>query len=311
VVSRCKPRGPLRGVGPALVAPLVALLGLIALLAPLPAGAETRVYEARHRPAEELLPLAETALGERGRAAADPSGSRVVMAGEAAALAEAVALLEEVDRPLRSVVLRYRSERTEELEARGVEVDWAADSGEMRVGRVRGPAPRHGESRGGRHGSEDDAELRVRAEAVRSREEGELRGTLRVAEGESARIATGTAVPVRLGTRGSPHDRRFPERHRHETTVLVSAESGFEATPRILGDGRVELALRPFEGRPGPRGSVRHAGAATTVVVEPGETVVVGSLARRTRASRRDLLSGAASAESRSERVLLISVGVE
>jgi len=284
---------------------LVGLTAAVVLGGVLPASAETRVYEARHRPAAELLPLAEAALGDRGRAAAGPSGRRVVLMGDAAALAEVVALLEEMDRPLRSVVLRYRSERREELEARGVEVDWGAHHGDVRVGRVRERGASHRSSDSARHRSGDRAEVRVHAEALRGEEETDLAGTLRVAEGRSARIATGTVVPVRVGGHGGPH------RHHHESTVLVSAESGFEATPRILGDGRVELALRPFEGRPGAGGSVHHTGAATTVRVEPGETVAVGSLAREVRSSRRDLLSGAASAESRSEWVLLISVDVE
>jgi len=275
----------------------------------LPASAETRVYEARHRPAAELLPLAEVALGERGRAAEGPSGRRVVLVGDAAALDEAVALLEAMDRPLRTVVLRYRSERTEELEARGVEVDWGAHHGDVRVGRVPGRDASHRSSDAPRHRSGDrsrqGADVRVHAEALRSDAESDLAGTLRVAEGRSARIATGTVVPVRVGGHGGPH------RHHHESTVLVSAESGFEATPRVLGDGRVELALRPFEGRPGAGGSVHHTGAATTVRVEPGATVAVGSLARETRTSHRDLLSGAGEAELRSERVLLISVDVE
>jgi len=286
----------------------VAVLGLAAaavLGGVLPAAAETRVYEVRHRPAAELLPLAEAALGDRGRAAEDPSGSRVVLVGEAAALDDALALLEEMDRPLRSVVLRYRSERTEDLEARGVEVDWAAQHGEVRVGRVRGGDASHGTSGSSRHRSRDGADVRVHAEAVRSEEESDLVGTLRVAEGQSARIATGTVVPVRVGGHGGLHGPH------HESTVLVSAESGFEATPRIQGDGRVQLALRPFEGRPGPGGSVHHAGAATTVVVAPGETVAVGRLVRESRSSHRDLLSGVGDAESRSERLLLISVDLE
>ncbi len=265
------------------IARVLALSWLASLAAAPPAAAAAEVYRARHRTAEQLLPLAETALAGEGSVAVDPGTNALVLVGEPAALARAIALLESQDRALRNVVLRYESRRAEELEAEGIGVAWSVGGGDVRVGNVARREP--------------GVDLRVGGIAGERR--GELAGTLRVLEGRSGRISTGSWIPYTVGSRW-----------RRETT-WVAAESGVEVHPRILGDGRVQLELFPFEASPEGGGAIRGASAATTVVVEPGRTVAFGGIARDASGSVRSPVAGAARAAGGEERVLLVTVEVE
>jgi type II secretory pathway component HofQ len=91
----------------------------------------------------------------------------------------------------------------------------------------------------------------------------------------------------------------------------VTASTGFEARPRILGDGRVQVDLAPFTGRFGRGGRIESSGASTVVTVAPGETVAVGGLDQARDGSRTELLSGAQEARTRDDSVLLLRVDVE
>jgi type II secretory pathway component GspD/PulD (secretin) len=143
-------------------------------------------------------------------------------------------------------------------------------------------------------------------------------GELRILDGQSGRIATGTEAPVT--------SRRI-RRTRHgamieESTQLANAESGFEATPRVLRDGRVELALRGFESSlrtrssftgsdaARPDGVIDRASAETRIVLAPGATVALGGITRAESAQHGSFAGGGAS-DAAQERLLLVTVNVE
>ncbi len=266
------------------------VLGLtVALALALASGAAAgdrtlAVYDPQHRPAAELLPLARVALGAEGEAMVDAGTNQLVLVGSETALAETLELLRKQDRAPRSVVLRYESERLDALEARGLRVDWSTGVGDVRVGNVR-PDVVDG--------------VRISARGVTTETEGGFRGMLRVLEGRTGRIGTGASVPV---TRRSLAD---------VDTTWVTAGSGFEARPRILGDGRVLVELQPLESTVDAHGRVRFSGAATTVTLAPGETVAIGAIERgsTSRASGARVL--AASQDARETRVLLLTAEVE
>jgi len=267
-------------------------LGLALLLGAQLALAQTvEVYTPRGRSANELLPLAEAAIADGGRVVADPGSNRLILAGEPEAVARTRALLESLDVPRRSVVLRYASTTTSSLDAQGIDVRWSVRKGGVRVGNVT--------RRRGR--SQVDIQLDAREERRRSR----VAGQLRIAEGEAGRISTGVAVPVTTRTleRGP-----FGTVVR-ESTQTVSAETGFEARPRILGDGRIEIALRPFSGELTPEGNVTFREADTVVLVEPGETVAIGGLTRT--ADRGSAgLSGTDQSERSEEELMLLTAEI-
>lgn len=276
----------MRAVPAPVAGALVLVLALAAGAPAAPGDRTVKVYDPRHRPAEELLPLARAAIGAEGQALVDRGTNSLLLVGSDAALAETLELLHELDRALRTVVLRYESQRLDSLEARGIRIDWSAGTGDVRIGNAVFPEDRQG--------------VRLRSFAVGTEREGGLAGVVRVLEGQRGRITTGRSVPV---TRRSRWD---------VDTTWVTAESGFEARPRILDDGRVQVDLFPSEQSVDRRGELRFLDAATRVTVRPGETVVVGAVDRtsRTRASSGSR-TYAADQKARMERVLLLSVRVE
>jgi type II secretory pathway component GspD/PulD (secretin) len=252
-----------------------------------------QVYKVQHRTAEELLPLVETALAGEGSAAADRGSNALVLSGSSAAVASALVLLAKLDAPQRNIVLRYESRTARELDAEGIRVAWTVDAGSLRLGNVVLPGD------GTRVAIVPDGRSRAGAAT--------LAGQLRILDGGSGRISVGTSAPVTTrrvddGWRGTVVS---------ESTTYFSADSGFEARPRILGDGRIELALRPFEASLQPGGRVSFSNAETRLVLEPGKTTVVGGLLRDTQERRTDAFSGADSARTSDTSLLLITAEIE
>jgi hypothetical protein len=266
---------------------LTAALACALLLAALAAAAERKVhvYRPLSRPAVELLGPAEAALGGGGSAAVDPGTNALVLIGEPAAVDAALALLGELDKPLATIVLHYESERLSELAARGVRVAWSISAGSFRIGNVFGPP------------GTDVVAIRPRGEAREQR--GRFAGMLRLQDGQVGRIETGSELPI--VTYASPY----------ETHVgSVSASSGFEARPQLLGDGQVRVGFQPFTGELKRGGTIERSGADTEVTVRPGDTVAIGGLEQSRESSSRGL-GGAEQEKTREEQVLLLRVEVE
>lgn len=264
-----------------------AALLLAALLCALAAHAERRVhvYRPLSRSAAELAAPAQAALGASGSATVDAGTNALVLIGEAADVDAALAVLGQLDRPLATVVLHYESARLEDLAARGVSVAWSVSAGSFRIGNVK---------------AKPGTDLVVvRPFDERSERRGKLAGMLRVQDGHAGRIETGSELPIVQHV--SPW----------ETQVgVVSATSGFEARPQVLGDGRVRIAIQPWEGALEPGGTVKTSGAASEITVRPGETVVIGGITESGERRSRGL-GGAAREESREEWVLLLRTEVE
>jgi type II secretory pathway component GspD/PulD (secretin) len=292
------------------------LMVIAALWLAAPAAAQVvRVYEVRHRIAEELAPLVETALAGEGRVVADRRTNALVLSGSPSAVASALEILAALDVRARTVRLRYESRRSSELASAGASVRWRAGAGGLRIGDVLWRSP-EGDRR-----AEAAAAIAVEGEA--GRRASTLAGELRILDGQSGRIATGTSAPItarriQRGRRGAVIE---------ESTHYESAESGFEASPRVLRDGRVELALRTFHGSistsdgPGlegtdqhaslrPDGAIDRASAETRLVLTPGTTIVLGGIARAESAQRGALTAGGASSAAE-ESLLLMTVDVE
>jgi type II secretory pathway component HofQ len=241
------------------------------------------LYRAQHRPASELLGIAETALGADGQVTLDARTATLVLNGAPKAVERALALLRELDRPLATVVLTHVVGESTDLDALGVAVDWRASFGPLTVGTL--PLPADG----------------VRIALAGRRESSQIRSTsvLRLLEGGTGLITTGESFPV-----------LYQPYWGTTAVTFVPAESGFEAAATVLGDGNVRLDLRPFSGRVERGEGLRYTATATSLTVAPGETVVVGEVSREGERSSVELASGSRSRSSE-ERVLLISVEVE
>jgi len=260
---------------------------LLALVLASAAAAErsVHVYRPLSRLAAELQGPAQAALGDEGSATVDPGSNALVLIGEPRALEATLALLAELDRARPTVVLHYESRRLADLEARGVRVAWQVGAGDLRIGNVHAPA--------------GVDLLAIRPFALREEQSGGIAGLLRIQDGQRGRIETGSVVPI--AERVSPWESRI---------VTLSATSGFEAAPRVQADGRVRVALQPFEGELAHGGTVHVSGASTEVVLTPGETTAVGGLTQP-RTQHRVGSRGADEAQRYDDWLLLLRAEVE
>lgn len=235
--------------------PLVLACALLAAAAASAAERTVHVYRPLSRMAVELQGPARAALGDEGSATVDPGSNTLVLIGDPRAVQATLALLAELDFARPTVVLHYESRRLADLEAAGVRIAWHVDAGAVRIGNVHAPP--------------GVDLLAVRPFGLHRHGTSSLSGMLRIQDGQSGRIETGSAVPVVEHV--SPWETRV---------TTVSASSGFEAWPRVQADGRVRVALEPFEGRFARDGTIQRSGASTEVVVTPGEMVALGGLTR-------------------------------
>ncbi len=275
-------RGHSPGPGTLRVASLATLLLALALTARAEPPA-VEIHRPRHRPAVELVSMAQAALGGEGTATADPATNSLVLVGSRAAVDRALALVKAQDRARPTVVVHWRARDQAELAAAGVEVDWGLRTGSLRVGTVVYPENRVG----------------VEARVLRTERERRLEGTLRLLDGEVGEIAQGRSVPVTTRDAWGA-----------SATAFVEARQGFRVRPRVLGNGRVRIEIDPMDAQVDAAGRTRFAGASTTVEVRPGEEMVIGSLGERRDAGERGLR--VLSTDRRGEeRVLLLRVEVE
>jgi type II secretory pathway component GspD/PulD (secretin) len=225
---------------------------------------------------------------------ADRRTNQLVLTGSPKAVAAALELLAALDVRAQMVVLRYEARNTSDLNAAGATVRWRAGAGDFRIGDVSWPGA-------------GPAAIALSADARQSRGSETLAGELRILEGQTGRIASGDAVPlttqrISRGRHGTVVD---------ESTQYVSFDSGFEATPRVLRDGAVELTLRPFGAKLAPDGTVQRSSADTVLLLQPGRTVALGGILRASRSSQRSAASGVGDRDTGQDSVLLVTARIE
>lgn len=259
---------------------LLACLGLVAAVAA--AAQEVRVYRPTHRTALELLPPAKAALGEADRVEVDRGTNTLVLSGAGDRLDVALTLLQELDVARRVVVLEYASRELVELETSGIQVEWTGASSGFRIGNTVTAASRPG------------------SKGYRSHRERAFDGAIRVLEGETATLARGREVPVQsrdLFGRG--------------TVEFTGSDQGFRATPRVLGDGRIQIEIAPDDSRTDDSGHSERLTAGTIVVLRPGETVAVAGASRQRDHSTARPGRSISTRQGEEQRVLLLTATVE
>jgi type II secretory pathway component HofQ len=242
----------------------------------------------QHRPVADLVRIAEQAMGSEGLVTLDSRTATLILSGSPAAVERTLALLAELDRPLRHVNLRYQMSDTSDFEDLEARVAWQASVGPVRIGTLGGA---------GKGASGNGVRIGLSAE----------RGSTRVTSGSSLKVLEGSSGLIRTGE-------AFPfiyePYYGTRATELLPAETGLEATATVLGDGNVQLDLRPVAGRVDETGALRYTEAATSLVVAPGETVVFANVSSD--ASGESVgLDGGRKISQRQNQVLLISVEVE
>lgn len=245
------------------------------------AGQALEVYRAKHRLAQELVAIAESALGNEGRVTLDSRTATLVLSGTPGAVRRARALLEQVDRPLRQLVLTHEIRDFRDLEVFDARIGWKVSFGSVRIGTL----------------SLSSGGLRVALDAGRETTRSTSRGVLRLLEGSTGLIVTGKALP-------------FVFEPYWGSTTLIPVETGFEATGTVLADGLIQLELTPFSGRVDEGGVLRYTSAATSISLRPGETVIYAETSSETDDSNLNL-GGGRRDHLREQQVLLISVELE
>lgn len=181
---------------------------LASLAASASAQARFHIYEPRSRTAEELAPLVAPMLGPDGAAVPDTHGGSLILEGDPAAIADALAALETLD----AAVHQYRveSETRSRESLAGVFADARAGAG-LQV-------------------------VRLSAGAARGDRNRRLGASLVVLEGNSAEIWTGTTVPMHFGDGVALVPVQSGVRVRPRT--LGSGEIELEITPVLAEQGR-------------------------------------------------------------------------
>src|SRR5258706_6049212 len=126
---------------PARLATALVLL-LASLAADVSAQARFRIYEPRSRAAEERAPLVAALLGPAGPAVADAHGGSLILEGDPAALAAALAALETLDAPLHQYRIESETWSRDSLEGAFAGAGARGDAGGLRIVRISAGASR-------------------------------------------------------------------------------------------------------------------------------------------------------------------------
>jgi hypothetical protein len=192
---------------------------LLLLLACSPAAqAASEVINLNHRTAEEVLPMAQSVLGQQGRAAA--WGNQLVVSGSPAAIAELRELLAQLDTRPRSLLISVDTTGQAARQDRGFRVDGSLSAGDAEL------VINEGEING-------KDQLRIIRNNSNSRSAGVQQ--VRATEGHAAMIQAGQSVPVQSSGIDS-NGRRFSE------TTFRNVSSGFFVTATVNGD-RVQVTI--------------------------------------------------------------------
>ena len=237
------------------------------------AGYPLTIIDLNHRFPEDLVPLL--------RPLVEPDGSvtganhSLFVRASPQALEDLYRALERLDTPARNLMIEVRRAGRRQDERSGVALsvdEPVGDQGRVVIGR------------GG---------TGVRAWSGSSSSSRQLSQQLRVMEGQSAFIRTGTDYPVgyreTMIRRGSVVERRG--------TDYVSADSGFWVRPRVNGN-RVTLQLLTEDSNGSPAALAR-AGVGTSVSGQLGEWISIGSAQQAQSGGGRGILYGGSGSSDR------------
>jgi hypothetical protein len=256
---------------------LVLLTLILSLSAPTPVAAEDTVIEVlpvRNRPAADLVPALQTALG--AEVTVTSFNNRLIVNAPRARMAEIRRLVAQLDEPARSLWITVRQDRGLQARDRGVEAGVAVGPG--------GAAVRGRATQGGTTGQTADHQR------------------LRALEGTPAFIAVGEAVPV-------PTTLVTPTPAGPAVvsgTIHQQADRGFWVVAHVAGDV-VTLEIETALDEAHPAGVIGTQGVRTTVSGELGEWISLGELGHEATDRTSGILS-ASQAQRRELRTVQVKV---
>ena len=126
--------------------------------------------------------------------------------------------------------------------------------------------------------------------------------TVRTIEGRPAHIEVGKVQPIR---RKSTYHSPYGYHETTTTTDFIKATTGFAVTPRLAGSHQVILDVAPWSDRFNKYGAIETQGAQTTVRVNLGEWVEIGSISEDSYTQRNGFLSHSSRNQSNNLHILI------
>ena len=222
---------------------------------------EVAVIRIRYRGAQELAPIVQSLLSPEGHLSVDTRVNALVIVDNPAAIRRVHDYLNQFDVPIERLRIRVRFYEKQTDHQRSAAVDGSVSGGDWRITT----------GRQNTDGVEVDLENRKRDQNSVSEY------FVTTSSGSPAYIASGKEIPYRQtwGYRLGRHRKKAgPVTYKH-------IETGFEVTPRIVGD-QVNLQIIPRVAHDNTTdGVIRFYGAQTRLVVPLGQWVEIGGSDRQ------------------------------
>ena len=224
------------------------------LFTPLAAASDTQVVTllVKSRPAAAMIDVVRPLLGEHGGVSA--FHDKLIVRGNPQQIAAVRALLNDIDRPARRLIIEVRN--SGQLDALDRDLSYGASTGDVRLGR----APRT-----------EGAHLGYRGLQTRAQHDGTQR--VQALDGRPALIRTGQSVPVYSGYQqiyGNQFAQGFDVYYR-------DTMSGFYALPRVQGD-RVTVEIYQQQERATGDGRFNNQQASTVLGGALGQWLPLGTI---------------------------------
>jgi hypothetical protein len=215
-------------------------------------GTQVEVIQVMSRPAATLIDTITPLIGEHSSVSAHDD--KLIVKGTRAEIDAVRALLRDLDRPARRLLIEVRQIGNQSLSSK--DFGYGAHTENVRLGRV---AP----------GS--DAGIRFQGIQTRGRDDGLQR--IQALDGLPATIRVGQSVPV---YQAFEYIGRYPVARGYEVDYRDTA-SGFIALPRVHGD-QVTVEIFQQQERPSHEGRFDHQQAATVLRGNLGQWLTLGSI---------------------------------
>ncbi len=234
--------------------PRIALLA-VALSTCLPLQAATEVIQLNNRMAEDVLPVAESALGGQGRVTA--YGNQLIVNAPDSLIRELRQVVDQLDVAPKRLLISVDTQDSASSSTGGYRVDGSARAGDVEFETGRGEI-------GGRD------QVRIIRRSTNSRDGGIQQ--IQASEGYPALIQVGQSVP--LTTQGTDGYGQI-----YQQTQYRDVLRGFYATATVHGD-RVQISISSSRDRlaQGRSGVVEVQNADTRVSGRVGEWITVGGV---------------------------------
>ncbi len=255
------------------------LMATLLITSPARAAEQMTVIQLQHAPAENVLPIIQQVVGSEGTATA--YGNQLILRASPAKISEVRLLLEELDAPLRNLLISVRTTSDTSSMRSGVGVSGSVGNDNVRV------------STDDRYRDRDGATVTVTRRSTSDLSGGTQQ--IRALEGEPAQIATAQDVP-----RTTQYVDAWG-RVVTQTTQESVTTAGLWVTARLQGD-QVLLQLSSQRGDVRDPNQVKRGGLNTQLRARLGEWVPVGgvdsSTARQSSSSGYWQTSGKESAQT-------------